>query len=270
MVPRAATITKVARETEDVFTLSLDVLAWPGGFRWAPGQFDMVWAPGTGEVPISISGSDSRGSVLHTIRAVGEVTNVLAKLRRGDEVGLRGPFGRGWPLEAAHGKDVLVVGGGIGLAPLRPVVREVLARRKEFGKLTVLVGARTPAALLFEKELARWRGRLDVTVEATVDRADASWRGNVGVVTELLARAALDPPRTVAFVCGPEVMIRFVARELEERGVPAGSVFLSLERSMKCAVAWCGHCQLGPLLLCRDGPVFALDRVASLLATREL
>jgi NAD(P)H-flavin reductase len=269
-LPREFRVRRFVRDTADTFTLGLDA---PDGaeFRFAPGQFNMLYAFGAGEVPISISGNPAKPSdLVHTIRAVGPATRALGRLRRGSSIGVRGPFGTAWPIEQALGKDVVVVAGGIGLAPLRPVIYELLRRRGEFRRVALVYGARSPGDLLYKKELERWRARGDVESFVTVDRGDPEWRGETGVVTKYLPRLALDPPNAVGFLCGPEAMMRFSVRELEVRGMPRQQMFVSLERNMKCAIARCGHCQLGPTLVCRDGAVFAYDRVAPLLGVREL
>ncbi|HET6213255.1 MAG TPA: FAD/NAD(P)-binding protein, partial [Micromonosporaceae bacterium] len=234
-----------------------------------PGQFSMVYAFGVGEVPISVSGRSGTGDILHTVRTVGAVTRALHAARPGGVLGLRGPFGSGWRIPAPAGSDVVIVAGGIGLAPLRPVVRHALAQRARYRGVTLLIGARTPADLLFTDEYAGWRaGGVDVRV--TVDRAGADWTGHVGVVTTLFDHVVTDPGRTVGYTCGPEVMMRFAARGLVDRGVPGSAIDVSLERNMRCGIALCGHCQLGPLVVCRDGPVVGYDRAAPLLAVKEL
>jgi NAD(P)H-flavin reductase len=244
----------------------------PGGaLPFAPGQFNMLYAFGVGEVPISLSGDPRRPDrLLHTVRAVGDATRALCALRAGQSLGIRGPFGTPWPLQTARGADVVVVAGGIGLAPLRPAILAVLGERRAYGRVAVVYGARAPQSLLFRRELERWRGRLDTEVHVTVDAAGADWRGRVGVVTEALPRLRFDVASAVALVCGPEVMMRFAARELAAAGVPPERIFVSLERNMKCGVGLCGHCQLGPLFVCRDGPVFSYARLAPLLRHREL
>lgn len=256
------------RQTADTVTLSLEPLEGEArGFL--AGQFDMLFVPGVGEVPISFSGA--RGArVEHTVRAVGPVSRALCAARRGDVLGVRGPFGTGWGIEDAEGADVVVAAGGIGLAPLRPVVEAVLARRERYGRVTVLVGARSPDLLLFRRDLARWSERPDVDVAVSVDTAGADWRGQVGLITDLVPRASFDPGTTAAMVCGPEVMMRFTAAALLDRGVPASAVRVSLERNMRCGVGHCGHCQLGPTLICRDGPVYPYDRVSRWLGIRGL
>ncbi|KAB1990477.1 FAD/NAD(P)-binding protein [Streptomyces triticiradicis] len=236
---------------------------------FAPGQFAMIYAFGIGEVPISVSCLRGvHGGLVHTVRAVGPVSAALHRLRPGDTVGLGGPYGSGWDLEAAVGHDVLVIAGGIGLAPLRPAVHAVLDRPDAYGRVAVLVGARTPADLAFRDEIESWRG--PARVDVTVDRHEPGWRGAVGVVTTLLDRLELRPGRSRALVCGPEAMMRHAARGLVARGLSPHRVQLSLERNMRCATGHCGHCQLGPLLLCRDGPVVGYDRVSHLLQVREL
>jgi len=270
LLPEPMAVLRFRRETRDTFTLELD--ARPrGGFRFAPGQFNMLYAFGLGEVPISISGDPLRPAVLtHTIRAVGPTTRALGRLKKGDCVGVRGPFGTPWPLDEAQGKDLLVVAGGIGLAPLRPTILSALSRRPAFGRVCIAYGVRAPAELLYAKELERWRGRIDVDLEVTVDRGDPDWRGHTGVVTKLLRQFELDPPNTVAMLCGPEVMMRFAARELEGLGVPEPRIYLSMERNMKCGVGSCGHCQLGPTFICKDGPVYPLTKMTPLMSVQEL
>ena len=268
--PSPFRIARVTREVGDVFTLELEVDDRPGGFRFAPGQFNMLYAHGVGEVPISVSGDPDDPSVLtHTIRAVGTVTRPMSELRRGDWIGVRGPYGSPWPLEAAYGRDMIIVAGGLGLAPLRPAILRALARRDRFGRVLLLYGARSPAEMLFRDDLARWRGRFDVRLEAIVDRADRSWHGSVGVVTRLIDEAAFDED-AIAFVCGPEVMIRFAARALEARNLLSRNIWISMERSMKCGIGLCGHCQWGPTFVCKDGPIYSFDRAARLLGVREI
>ncbi len=271
MFPWPFQIRQVKRETEDTFTVELLPPGESGEFSFRPGQFNMVYVYGVGEVPISISGDPSNPKVLvHTTRAVGAVTKAMDKLRRGDIVGIRGPFGVPWPIEQARGQDVVFVVGGIGLAPLRPALYEVLNHRKLYGKVVLLYGSRTPADILFLKELEQWRARFDLDVHITVDRAMSGWQGNVGVVTTLIPRAPFDPASTVAFICGPEIMMRFSAQELHKRGVDGDHIFLSMERNMKCAIGLCGHCQFGPLFVCKDGPVFRYDQIKNLLVKWEI
>jgi NAD(P)H-flavin reductase len=263
MTPVAYRVTERREENAETVTLTLAPTA--GALPpWSPGQFTMVYAFGVGEVPVSISGGTG-GRIVHTVRAVGAVTRAICAAPVGSTLGLRGPFGYGWPAPPA-GTDVVVVAGGIGLAPLRPVVTAALARP---GRLTVLIGARTPADLLFVDEYDGWRAG-GAEVLSTVDRADTGWTGRVGVVTTLLDLASFSPTRTRAYVCGPEVMMRLSARALSERGVADPDIALSLERNMQCGDALCGHCQLGPVLICRDGPVVGYDVAQRLMATVEL
>lgn len=265
--PRAMTVTRVTRETPGVFTLAFEP---DGGFAFRPGQFNMLYLHGVGEVPISISGDPGETArLIHTIRAVGTVTRPMESVTEGASLGVRGPYGAPWPVDEARGRDVTFIAGGLGLAPLRPAILHVLRNRAEYGRVTVLYGARSPGEILYRPELERWRGRFDCRVEAIVDRAGRDWFGPVGVVTKLLADVVVEPDDAV-FVCGPEVMMRFVARELAQRGLPLEALWVSMERSMKCGVGLCGHCQYGGSFVCKDGPVYRYDRVAPLFFTREV
>ncbi len=271
MTPRPFVIDRVVKDVSDTFTLALTAEGKERPFPFKPGQFNMLYVFGVGEVPISISGNpDAGGPLLHTIRAVGSVTRAMALLQRGATIGVRGPFGSAWPIEAAEGNDIVFVAGGIGLAPLRPAIFRILARRGRYGRVALLYGARTPKDILFRRDLRRWGGRLDVAVQVTVDRAAAEWRGNVGVVTRLIDHAPFDPEEAVALVCGPEIMLRFTTRALMARGVAADRIYVSMERNMKCAVGFCGHCQFGGHFVCRDGPVFRFDRIRDIFDEREL
>src|SRR4249920_234662 len=229
----------------------------------------MLYVFGVGEVPISVSG-DVDGPLVHTVRAVGPVSRAICASEPGAVLGVRGPFGNAWPVEAAVGSDVVVVAGGIGLAPLRPALYAVLNRRAEFGDVALLCGSRTPVDLLYREELGRLRSRFDLQVDVTVDAAESDWHGKVGVVPKLIDGAHFDPGSAVAFVCGPEIMMHFAARALLERGVAMNRIYVSMERNMQCGLGHCGHCQLGPTLICRDGPVYRYDEVARLMAVREL
>jgi NAD(P)H-flavin reductase len=267
MIPRVARVVKRKREIADVVTLEIE----GGAFDFAPGQFNMLTAFGVGEAAISVSGDPANSArLVHTIRAVGAVSRALTELHVGEPIGLRGPFGRGWPMVEAEGRDVIVVAGGLGLAPLRPALYRLFAEREKYGRILLLFGARSPADILFRDELEAWRGRLDIEVEATVDHARGDWRGNVGVVTTLLSRAQFDAASALAMLCGPEIMMRFVANALLERGVAQERVYLSMERNMKCAIGWCGHCQFGPVFICRDGPVFPYSQLRGLIAKKEI
>jgi len=272
MQPVPWRVQQLREETADTFTLELaPVAVGAPALAFAPGQFNMLYVFGVGEAPISISGNPLEPFPLtHTTRAVGIVTRAMSKLKDGDVLGVRGPYGSNWPLAESKGRDVVILAGGIGLAPLRSVVHYVLAHRRDFGRVALLCGARTPADLLFRRELRAWAAHGDFEVLVTVDRATGRWRGNVGVVTTLIAHAPFEPNNSVAFMCGPEVMMRFAAMELQKRGVAPASIYLSLERNMRCATGFCGHCQFGPQFVCKDGPVFRYDRVKSLLNVREL
>jgi NAD(P)H-flavin reductase len=229
----------------------------------------MLYAPGVGEVPVSISGTGPDQMLVQTVRAVGAVTRALCECPPGRMIGVRGPYGTDWDVAGAAGGDLLIVAGGIGLAPLRGALLAALGQRDAYRRIVVLIGARSPGELIFARDLAEWRRR-GAGVEVTVDRATDGWTGHVGVVTQLLRHATTDPARSTALVCGPEIMMRLTARELLAIGVPADRVRVSLERNMRCGVAECGHCQLGPLLLCRDGPVVSYPAAAPLLTVREL
>lgn len=271
MFPRSYRVRRRKQETDDTFTLDLQAVNGTEEFAFAPGQFNMLYAFGVGEVPISISGNPShKGSVLHTTREVGTVTKAIRRLKVGDTLGLRGPFGSSWPVDEAEGNDIVFVAGGIGLAPLRPALYQILSHREKYGRVVLLYGARTPAEILFRSELERWRSRFDLEVYATVDRAMPSWRGNVGVVTTIIPRAPFDPLNSVAFVCGPEIMMRFTVAALQKRGLDSDAIYVSMERNMKCAIGFCGHCQYGPHFVCKDGPVFRYDRISALLAEWEI
>ncbi|MFF0745447.1 FAD/NAD(P)-binding protein [Streptomyces sp. NPDC004111] len=266
VVPAPYRIVARWEETPDTATLRVEPVAEPLP-PFTPGRFAMVWAFGRGEIPLSVSAIPTTGGLAHTVRSVGAVSEGLYESEPGRVVGLRGPYGTGWELERAAGRDLVVVAGGIGLAPLRPLIRDAVAAPGTYGRLNVLVGARTPADLMAKIETRRWP---TAYTGITVDRPDAHWTGQIGVVTRLIPRARFDPRRTSAFVCGPEPMIRATARELVHLGISPTRVRVSLERNMRCATGHCGHCQLGPLLLCRDGPVVDWSEAEPLLYTREL
>ena len=268
-VPLPYRVAGARRENADTWTLTLRPSA--GAIdRPAPGQFNMLYAFGIGEIPISCSAAGPNGELIHTLRAVGPVSRAICAAKRGSMIAVRGPFGNAWPMEAARGRDVVIIAGGIGLAPLRPVVQAVLAERRQYGRAFLLVGARTPADLIYRSELEQWQRRADLGVHLTVDGADAGWRGHVGVVTKLIPSIGFDPLHGIAFVCGPEVMIRFAVAALQRAGLAADRIYISMERNMKCAVGLCGRCQFGPSFVCKDGPVFAYSDVARFQAVREV
>jgi NAD(P)H-flavin reductase len=231
----------------------------------------MLYVFGLGEVAISLSGDPAEASrIVHTVRAVGAVSGAITRLRRSQVIGVRGPYGSSWPVAENEGSDILVVAGGLGLAPLRPVIYHVLGHRERYGRIVVLYGARGPAEILYRRELEAWRRSLDVDITVTVDHAAADWRGNVGAVPALIPRTPIDPDHAVAMVCGPEIMMRFTVDALRQRGLATDRIFVSMERNMKCAIGLCGHCQFGPSFVCRDGPIFRYDRIASLFSVREI
>jgi NAD(P)H-flavin reductase len=270
LVPEPWRVLEARPEAPHVVTLELAPVDGPVP-ACRPGQFDMLYAFGAGEVPISISGDCGDASkIVHTIRNVGLATAALTRLEAGATLGLRGPFGSAWPLERARGRDVLVIGGGLGIVPLRSVLYELARARGAYRRIHVLYGARTPGDILFAEELARWSEESGLQVGITVDMADHDWTGHVGTVAPLVERAAFEPARTTAFVCGPEVMMRIVVDDLVRRGVPPDHAFLSMERNMKCAVGLCGRCQWGTEFVCRGGPVYDWQRAAPRLAIREL
>lgn len=271
MLPRPFRVERIRRETGDTVTLELDPADGGPPLAFAPGQFNMLYAFAVGEIPISISGDPDRPEPLvHTVRAVGAVSRALCEVEIGDVIGVRGPFGTPWPIDAARGDDALFVAGGIGLAPLRSAFYRALGRRGEYGRVVLIYGARTPDDFLYREQLRHWRGKFDIEVEVTVDHGGPDWHGSVGVVTKLLGRVQFDPDDTTAMICGPEVMMRFAARALDSAGVADHRVYLSMERNMKCAVGLCGHCQLGPEFVCKDGAVFTYSKMEPLMAVPEL
>ncbi|MEQ9407431.1 MAG: FAD/NAD(P)-binding protein [Fuerstiella sp.] len=266
-------IQQVIQETPGVATynLAFDDPVVGERFRYRPGQFCMIYLPGLGEIAVSISGNPARTDVVpHTIRVAGRVTQALADLEEGAGIGLRGPFGSVWPTDRCAGRDVILAAGGIGLAPLRPVIYDILADRDRYGAVTLLYGCRLPSGLLYTSEYQKWRAG-GIAVKTTVDRAEDDWGGNVGVVTVLLDRLSLArPSETVLMTCGPEVMMWYTIQAALDRGLNADSVFLSMERNMNCAIGLCGHCQFGSDFVCKDGPVLPYERVASILRVDDL
>lgn len=272
LYPYWAEVTGIKKEAEGVGTLRLrfenpEVRA---SYRFLPGQFNMLYLPGYGEAAISISSDPEErdGTVLHTIRFVGNVTKALSRLKEGDVVGLRGPFGTPWPMEEIEGRDVIIASGGIGLAPLRPAIYHILHHRQKYGKVLLIYGARTPADLLYPEEYEQWRSN-GIDVQITVDRADENWDGQVGVVPMLFYRFRIDPQQSVVLTCGPEIMIRFVIYEGLARRIPPERIYVSLERNMKCGQGACGHCQLGQYFICKDGPVFRFDMLQEYFNVEE-
>jgi NAD(P)H-flavin reductase len=269
MVPERFEVAARRQDTVDTWTLELE-RASGDAFEFAPGQFTMLSAGGGGEVPISISGDpDLPGRLVHTVRAVGLATEAICASEPGRVLAARGPFGGPWPVEQAEGADVVIAAGGIGLAPLRPAILWLLARRERYGRLVLLYGGRAPDQLLYTDELGIWAER-GMEVLVTVDSAGPEWLGRVGVVTRLVGRAGLAGGKTFAMACGPEVMMRLTVAALRDAGVDADRMFVSMERNMQCGIGHCGHCQLGPTLVCRDGPVYRWSELEPWLAIREL
>jgi len=265
----AARLVQVTPEISGVATYDFELENAAQKYQFAPGQFNMVYVPGVGEAAISLSGMT--GKVLHhTIREAGNVTHSIAQCQPGSVLGLRGPFGTSWPMEKCLGKDIILVAGGIGLAPVRPVIHEVLQHPAKYGKLRVLHGARTPAGLLYSGEYEKWQ-RAGIELETIVDRADTQWTGQVGVITQLLNNCQINrPDKTILMTCGPEIMMHFVAKAGMARGLTAEQIYVSLERHMNCAIGLCGHCQLGPSFVCKDGPVYRHDHIAHFMKVQGL
>lgn len=273
MLPHRAIITDIKPEAPDVSTYALEFEdpAVRAAYHFHPGQFNMLYLPGIGEAAISISSDPADPkTLLHTIRVAGNVTQAITRLKIGDVIGVRGPYGSAWPVERARGTDVIFVSGGIGLAPLRPALYHITrsGHRAEYGKVTVLNGARTPSDLLYPAEYDEWRAN-EIEMTVTVDRADESWKGRVGVVPMLFYSLRPDPKRTTIFTCGPEIMMRFVVYEALARRIPKERIYVSLERNMKCAVGFCGHCQFGPTFLCKEGPVLSYAQVEPFFSVEE-
>jgi NAD(P)H-flavin reductase len=261
---QSATIVDKIREAENIDTYRLCFVddEVRRSFRFAAGQFNMVYLFGVGEVAISIvSDPDEPEFLDHTIRVVGRVTEAIARLQQGDVLGIRGPFGRGWPLDEAQGKDVVIVTGGLGCAPVVGAIEYIFRRRRQYGAVKILHGVKTPHDLLYRERFDAWRRHPDTEVLLTSDQPDKTWHYHVGVVTELFEQVTIDPARTLVLMCGPEIMMRLGVPILMQRGIPANAIYSSLERHMECGIGLCGHCQLGPFFLCKDGPVMRYDRV---------
>lgn len=272
MLPYWAEITRIEPEAPGIATywLRFENPSVQKGFTFHPGQFNMLYLPGYGEAAISISSDpENKEAIGHTIRYTGNVTQNIARLKVGDIVGVRGPFGTSWPIEQAKGSDVIISTGGIGLPPLRPFLYYAMHHRQDFGRIVLLYGARTPRDLQFTKEYESWE-KAGIEIMVTVDRGDETWTGQVGVVPILFYRMRMDPRQTFVFTCGPEIMIRFVVFEALARRVPSNRIFVSMERNMKCGLGQCGHCQLGPYFVCKDGPVFSFEQLEPYYNVEEL
>lgn len=267
-LPHPARIVDRIQESDSIFTLRLRFAdpAQQTDYRFQPGQFNMVYLPGVGEVPISLSSDpEEREGFAHTIRVAGRVTQGLAKLKAGDEVGLRGPYGRGWPLDSSEGKDVVIVTGGLGCAPVVAVIHYVLKRRERFRRLIILQGVKHSHDLIWRASYERWSQAPNTQVLIAANATEALWPWHVGSPVDLVSQADFDPAQAVAMICGPEGMMVAAARALATRGLPESDIHVSLERNMQCALGLCGHCQMGGYFLCKDGPVFAYDKVKFLL-----
>ena len=270
MTPWVATVTSRKEEIDGVVTLDMQ-LPQGRGMEFAPGQFTMLTAFGVGEIPVSISGDAAQPETLvHTIRDVGAVSHALVEMQPGAQLGVRGPFGVGWPVHEAKDRNVLIIAGGLGLAPLRPAIYHVLNNRSDYGEVAIVYGARSPAEILYPDELEQWRKRGEAQVSVTVDSAGLEWTGHVGVVTQRIPELVQSPDNSIAMVCGPEIMMRFSASTLNEAGLRDEDIYLSMERNMKCAIKLCGHCQLGPHFICQDGPVFSNDHLKAFMTIKEL
>jgi NAD(P)H-flavin reductase len=276
-IPFEAKIRWIKRETRDTATYALKISSREGqkAYGFSPGQFNMLSVPGIGEAPISISSCPSDKDLMHTIRVAGDVTTAIGKMNVGDVIGLRGPFGTGWPVEETVGRDILVIAGGLGIASLRSIIRHILkshagGSRSGEKAPVLLYGAKSPKDVIFRDEYPRYRDVFEVLL--TVDKADpeVDWRAEVGVVTALLDRITFNTLNTVVFMCGPEIMIHRTIGELVARGVPGEKIFISMERNMNCGTGICGHCMFGPKFICKDGPVFRFTDVEQFLKIREI
>ena len=269
--PVWAKITAITGEAQGIATYWLSFVdpEVQALYSFQPGQFNMVYIPGFGEAAISISSdSENHTTLAHTVRFVGNVTRAVSRLKVGDVIGIRGPFGTSWPMQELEGRDVFIAAGGIGLPPLRPAIYYILNHRERFGKVHLLYGARTPDDLMYPGEYKKWEAA-GIQVSVTVDRADEKWQGQVGVVPMLFYRFRMEPANSVVLACGPEIMIRFVVFEGLARRVPAENIYISRERNMKCGQGSCGHCQLGPYFICKDGPVFRFDALQPFFNVEE-
>lgn len=263
-------ISRKTFDTEDTFTLEL-IPSKGKTVSFAPGQFNMLYVFGIGEVPISITGDPKNNhSFIHTIKIVGNVTKALSRLKEGDPVGLRGPFGTSWPAAACKGKNLVIMGGGIGLAPLRPMIYHLLSHREDFGSIALLYGTRQPSEIVFSEELKAWKKAFDNQVFITVDFAPETWKGNIGVVTTLIPRIHFDFTQAAALLCGPEIMLRFSVSDLVKRGLPEPEIYLAMERNMKCALGHCGRCQYVDNFICKDGSIVPYSKVKPFFAKKEI
>lgn len=266
-LPFEAETVEIIQESSTIFTLNLRLVASEDHkqYHFAPGQFNMLYLYGVGEVAISIVSDPEKKQVLsHTIRALGRVTKALQKLKPGDRMGIRGPYGRGWPLEQVKGKDVVVVTGGLGCAPSVSIINYILARREQYGHLSILQGVKHSDDFIFRKQYAAWQQSPNTDVHIAADQAGPKWPWSVGYVTDMIDKITLDPENTVAMMCGPEMMMSTAVNVLSKKGIPEERLYLSMERNMDCGFGQCGHCQYGGLFICKDGPVFAYSEIKEL------
>jgi len=272
-VPKLAEIVEKRHEAKNIYTYRLRFSAEEDqrDYSFKPGQFNMLYIYGVGEIPISISGdpSDKEG-IDHIIRVVGTVSRAMEACEVGDSLGIRGPFGSEWPLEEAKGKDVLIVTGGLGCAPVMGAIHYILNRRKEFGALKILHGIKAPKDLIYRQKIEEWKQFPDTEVHLTSDESDKDWKFHIGVVTNLMEKINVDPANTIVMMCGPEIMMKFSIKEFKKRNIPAEQIYLSMERNMKCAMGFCGHCQYGPHFICRDGPILRYDQVQGIFPIKEV
>ncbi|MCU7960695.1 MAG: FAD/NAD(P)-binding protein [gamma proteobacterium symbiont of Bathyaustriella thionipta] len=270
-MPVPATVVERVEEGPDLFTLRLELAAAEArrAYHFEPGQFNMLYLHGVGEVPISIASDPQDKHLLdHTIRTVGRVTRGLARLRSGDQIGIRGPYGHGWPMREAEGRDLLIITGGLGCAPAVSVIRYVQRRRKRFGHLNIVQGVKHSADLIWKERWQQWSAMPDTRVLLTADKGDPLWPWHIGPVTGLFGHLQFHTDNVTAMMCGPEGMMKAAARQMLDLGIKRSRIWLSMERNMQCALGKCGHCQFGPTFICKDGPVFRYDRVESLLQVK--
>lgn len=273
LIPQPAEIVEKRREAEGIYTVRVRLAAEEArrAYRFLPGQFNMLYAFGAGDVPMSIVSDPEDGDVIgHTLRAVGPVTNALAALKEGDVLGMRGPFGSCWPLDEAKGKDILIVTGGLGCAPTLGALHYLFRRREDYGAIKIVHGVKAAKDLILHRQFEEWRRAPNTEVHLTADRSGGRWKHKVGLVPHLLAEVAFDPAKTLVMMCGPEVMMRLAIKQLIYKGLPAARIYLSLERNMKCALGFCGHCQFGPQFICKDGPVLRYDRIHGIFNLKEV
>lgn len=266
-LPIEAEIIECSHETSSIFTLHLSFIERHRHhlFAFHPGQFNMVYLYGVGEVAISIvSDPDEKHVISHTIRAIGRVTKALQKLKPGDRVGIRGPYGRGWPLHKVHGKDIVIVTGGLGCAPTVSIINYILARRSHFGNLKILQGVKHSDDFIFRKQYEIWQQAPYTEIHIAADQAGPKWPWSIGYVTDMIDILDLKPENTIAMMCGPEMMMHTAIHALNQKGISENDIYLSMERNMECGIGQCGHCQYGGLFVCKDGPIFAYPEIKAL------